>query len=253
MQEPAGEPVNVLPPAGGPGDVPGPAPVPQEAVPAPAPAAAPGGVLPAPVPVPAPAFAGTGFEPAPGPGVAYSAFFEPKRFGGGSCCQTKSGCKVCGKDAVVPAPLGAAVLAAEQTQAANARADFFVIYCNEWCGPTPALNHYGQHHLERMMERLPAVPFHIRVEPCADQQLNLARRAEVITFLGEHGFGDPLGLVEIAPGVAEGLYSDEIERVGLRFLNGAGYNGTQYGGFPGSNFQNFPNAVLPGVVGARPY
>ena len=129
-------------------------------------------------------------------------------------------------------------------QAEIAEADDFVIYEHEWlydpltgCG-TNKPGPYGTYHLNKIVKRLPDVPFPvlIQVNP-VDDRLNEARRVAVVVFLKANGILDADTRVILGFPEAEGLFGEEaagIFRQGYmtRWLQTNPYGGA-YGGYSG--------------------
>jgi hypothetical protein len=127
-------------------------------------------------------------------------------------------------------PLGAHVRRFEAVQVANAQASNFEIYLDEWYEGGKTLGPYGQYHITQIAQRLPAVPFAVKVQPCNDVTLNELRRQIVVTALLNLGIRDADSRVIIAYPQAEGLRGEEAEFVYWRSISDALITG-RFGGY----------------------
>ncbi|MEJ5277074.1 MAG: hypothetical protein WHU94_14280, partial [Thermogemmata sp.] len=76
----------------------------------------------------------------------------------------------------IPAPVGTFTTEWQARQAGKAEADDFVFYYNEWLDDQAVLGPYGGEHLDRVIPRLPYVPFQIIIQPEPDKPALNARR-----------------------------------------------------------------------------
>ncbi len=132
----------------------------------------------------------------------------------------------------MPAPVGTHVYGWQDAQAIAAAADQFVIYRQEWYLDGTKPGPYGGYHLQRIIERLPAVPFQVIIEPdLRDEKVNLTRKTFVINQLLAAGITDAQVRVVVGFPRAEGLYGDEAARIFLQRYSGTGGPaGTNTGG-----------------------
>ncbi len=168
--------------------------------------------------------------------------------GGGeaACCghHARPGC-LASRPAIPVPPPGASLHANWNVQAANALAEYFTIYWNEWCCGGQELCPSGHRHLGGILRRMAETPFQIKVEPVPDPALNEARRIALVQLLAGYGYPDADSRVIIAPSTAEGLRGDDIERVYQRYstisTRGGGYGGISPfgGGSPFGGTQSF--------------
>src|SRR5262249_25729188 len=72
----------------------------------------------------------------------------------------------------IPAPPGTFLHQWQSVQIANAQADAFVIYRNEWCPGGTMLGPYGRYHLGKIVKHLGEVPFPVVIQPDLDDTVN---------------------------------------------------------------------------------
>ena len=139
-----------------------------------------------------------------------------------------------------PAPLGSYLYGWRDAQAIAAEADQFVIYRQEWYLDGTKPGPYGSYHLQRIVERLPSVPFPVIIEvDMRDEKINLARKTFVVNQLLAAGITDAPARVIVGYPRAEGLFGDEAARIFLqRFGAGqtGGTMGTGGGAYGGAGF-----------------
>jgi hypothetical protein len=137
--------------------------------------------------------------------------------------------------ATVPPPLGANVRYAFDLQRANALAEFFVLYREDWLDATTALNTTGARHLDGIIRRFGMIAAPVRVEPTGDAALDENRRAAVAELLVQAGVpaNEATSRVVIGASRAEGLRYHDIEGVYSRSFGiySGGFGG--YGGYGG--------------------
>ena len=136
-----------------------------------------------------------------------------------------------------PVPLGTYVRDWQAVVVAAADADHFVIYRHEWFQGGTALGPYGRYHLQEISKRLNSVSFPVVIQIDASEQLNAARRLDIVNQLLTQGITDATRRVVVGYPQAEGLYGDEAARIFGQYLSGTGgVGGTGgYGGFGGAS------------------
>jgi hypothetical protein len=155
-------------------------------------------------------------------------------------------------------PLGTAVHRVFQAQVARAAQDHFVIYDNEWLGPTTKLGPFGSMHLGRIIHDLPATGYSVIIQATPDHAVNQARRNFIVLMLLRAGIGDAEVRVKVDIPAAEGLYGEEAvmlypmmltSRFRTSFIGrGMGFGGI--GGFGGvGGFGGFGGFGLGGFGG----
>jgi hypothetical protein len=140
--------------------------------------------------------------------------------------------------ALSPEPLGSFVHRFQAVQAGKAEASDFEIYLDEWYQGGKTLGPYGQYHVNQIAQRLPTVPFAVKVQPCNDSVLNETRRMVVVTALLNLGITDADTRVVLAYPQAEGLRGEEAELVYFRSIYDAQAVG-RFGSYFGFNRSGF--------------
>ena len=117
-------------------------------------------------------------------------------------------------------------------QAVAAEADQFVLYRQEWYQDGSKPGPYGAYHLQRIIQRLPGVPFQVVIEvDLRDEKINIARQTFVVNQLLAASIADAQARVIVGYPRAEGLYGDEAARIFLqRYSGGQGGAGGASGG-----------------------
>jgi hypothetical protein len=139
----------------------------------------------------------------------------------------------------IPAPIGTYNCKLQDTQAAKAEADDFVIYKYEWYLGGTELGPFGRYHIQEIINRLPYVPFPVIVKPHIDAELTEARRQVIVNYLAKSGIPDPEQRVIVAFPNAEGLYGDEADPIFDRMVGGDRRDQGGRGGF-GDRYQFAP-------------
>jgi hypothetical protein len=122
----------------------------------------------------------------------------------------------------IPAPPGTFATEWYARQAGKAEADDFVFYYNEWLDDQAVLGPYGGEHLDRVIPRLPYVPFQIVIQPEPDKPaLNARRHKAMIEALTAAGVPDAARRVVLARTPAEPLLGDEADLLYPRLIIGA--------------------------------
>jgi hypothetical protein len=139
-------------------------------------------------------------------------------------------------------------------QAGKAESDDFVVYYNEWVDGQAVLGPYGGEHLDRLITRLPNVPFQVVVQPEPNSPiLTGLRHKALVDALVDAGIRDAARRVVVGKPAAEGLFGEEAERIYPQLIRGgfAGFGGGNYiggsfsgyglggGGFTGGGFGGF--------------
>jgi hypothetical protein len=136
------------------------------------------------------------------------------------------------KPVPMPAPLGTYANGWYDAQAVAAEADQFVLYRQEWYQDGSKPGPYGAYHLQRIIQRLPGVPFQVVIEvDLRDEKINIARQTFVVNQLLAASIADAQARVIVGYPRAEGLYGDEAARIFLqRYSGGQGGAGGASGG-----------------------
>lgn len=114
-------------------------------------------------------------------------------------------------------------------QAGKAEADDFVVYYNEWVDGQAVLSPFGGEHLDRIIARLPVVPFQVIIQPEPGYPiLNGLRHKAMIEALTDAGIKDAALRVVVGRSSAEGLFGEEAERIYPQLLQG-GFTGNAGG------------------------
>ena len=182
-------------------------------------------------------------------GPIEAAFAKPASPGHETCATCGSGGGFldrhfpCAKTpATVVPPLGSSLRSVFDMQRANALAEYFVVYREDWLDGTTSFNPSGMRHLGGIIRRLGMVAAPIRVEPSGDPALDHQRRVAVVESLVRSGVpvGDPAARVIIGGTRAEGLQYQDIEilysRNASSLSGGFGGGGFGGGGFGGGGF-----------------
>lgn len=169
------------------------------------------------------------------------------------CCQDRGATRV---QVDAPRPLGAQLDEILQTQELNAEASKYVMYEHEFQPPVIAndgavsdgwkLNEFGEDHLKRIAANLnrgdhfPVVVERSRISPKQgtkylypvhfNEDLDLRRRAMVVTALQAMGVADAEERVVIAPAFAEGVTAQEASRAFSQGQSMGGSGGLRGGG-----------------------
>jgi len=154
--------------------------------------------------------------------------------------------KVAGMGDITPKPLGMISDDHWRMQESNAEASDFVIYEHEWTSNSTNMNDAGKEHLKQIAVRAAEVPFPILIERSSmsarpgtkyhfpvhnDEELDLQRRALIVTALAQLGVADAEERVTISPALTPGFQSYEGERAYSRgFSGGYGMGGGGMGG-----------------------
>lgn len=162
--------------------------------------------------------------------------------------RSSSGCPKlpCG---AIAAPPGTYVQTWYGMQAAKADLDNFVFYRNEFAPGKAVLGPYGSYHLNKVIKRLPMVPFPVLVQQDLDPALNEARRQVLVAAFLTAGIVDADARVAVGFPLAEGLYGDEAPRAYLRLINGGGRGGAGGAGIgAGGGFGVGAGGALGGAI-----
>jgi hypothetical protein len=165
--------------------------------------------------------------------------------GRGNCQPVVDACADIPKGAI-PRPIGTFTFEIFNRMQAKAEGDDFTIFYNEWVDNQAVLGPYGQEELQRIIVRLPAVPFPVIVQPEPDRPiLNGLRQQAIINALMAAGIPNAIERVVIGRPAGEGLFGDEAERIYPQLISGgasgvpggAGFGGAIPGaGFAGAGF-----------------
>ncbi len=147
----------------------------------------------------------------------------------------------------IPAPPGTFAVEWQNRHAGKAEADDFVFYYNEWVDGEAVLGPFGGEHLDRIIPRLPYVPYQIIIQPEPEKpQLNARRHQAMIDALTQAGVPNAHLRVVLGRPMAEPMFGDEAEFAYPRLLlGGLGVGG--YFGFGGLG--NFGFGGFPGFAG----
>jgi hypothetical protein len=129
----------------------------------------------------------------------------------------------------IPEPNGTYACQWIQAQKARAEQDDFVIYEYEWSYDGITLTPNGQKHVVRIAQQIQQSPWLIVIEPTADDQVNLARKAAVLDALAKSGVAIAADRVILGHPEAEGLYGQEALGITARMLR-TGVRGQGLGG-----------------------
>jgi hypothetical protein len=171
----------------------------------------------------------------------------------------------------IPQPPGTYTNEYLNREAGKAEGDDFTIYYNEWVDGQAVLGPFGGEHLDRIIARLPFVPFQVVIQPEPNLPiLNGLRHKAMIEALTEAGFKDAAKRVVVGRPAAEGLFGEEAERIypqmihggfagnaggglGLPYggygMAGLGFTGGGFGGFAGGGFGGFGGGGFGGFGG----
>jgi hypothetical protein len=152
----------------------------------------------------------------------------------------------------IPLPIGTFTNQYFDRMAAKAESDDFVIYYNEWVDHQAVLGPYGRAHLDRIIARLPGVPFPVFVQPEPDQPaLNGIRQQTIVEAVAAAGIPNAARRVLSGRGSAEGLYGEEAEKIYPQLVGGAGLGGGGAGaaGYAGAGFAGAAGFAGGGVAG----
>lgn len=106
-------------------------------------------------------------------------------------------------------------------QAGSAEADDFVVYYNEWVDGQAVLGPFGGEHLDRMIMRLPEVPYKVVLQPEPNYPiLTGLRHKALVDALTDAGIPEAAKRVVVARSAAEGLFGEEAERIYPKLLMG---------------------------------
>jgi hypothetical protein len=158
--------------------------------------------------------------------------------GRGGSCWNVDNCADIPKGAI-PQPPGTFTNDWLNRQAGKAEADDFVVYYNEWVDGQAVLSPFGGEHLDRIIARLPSVPFQVIIQPEPNSPvLNGQRHKAMIDALTEAGIKDAAQRVVVGRSAAEGLFGDEALRIYPQLVQGGfntlgGYGNLGFGGISG--------------------
>lgn len=152
-------------------------------------------------------------------------------------------------------PHGSFMRRFQALQADKAEASDFVVFLNEWFEGGTQLGPFGLYHINQIAQRLPTVPFPVKVQPQADSALNEKRRQVIVAALLGLGVADADTRVVIAYPEAEGIRYEDIERVwthSLFYHETTGlYGHGAYGGYGGYGGYGYRSGWGGGWFGGR--
>jgi len=146
-------------------------------------------------------------------------------------------------DAVVPPPIGSAVVSIFEMQRVAAMSEFFVIYIEDWLDDTAVLNDTGIRHLNGIARRFNDSGAPVKIEPYGKDEIDAPRKAAIMDLLIKAGHPQFTVTNRVVGGNtrAEGLRERYMEAVYFRglaqmFSGGFGGGGFGGGGFGGGGF-----------------